>query len=164
MALIIRDQEDLDIDWAALLKNRSCHYVSVAMPGLTVVSANIEHAGGFDTRQRNDLMMKVNHARETGTLHPRVNITLIPSPSANYTGMDVVQYHHGDYPQEDVVAHILDAFEANTKHVKSDKMYFDFRCLCVSDTLYVSCLRKAMQTLPKQVLPEVITWRPGIRF
>ena len=165
MALVIRDQNDLDIDWVALLQNGSCHYVSVAMPGLTFVSANIEHAGGFDTRQRNDFMMKVNHARETGTLYPRVNITLLPSPSASYTGGDVVRYHDGDYPQMDVVIHILDAFKANTDHVKGDKMYFDFRCLCVSDDLYVSCLEAAMGKLSPRDLPkEVITWRPGIRF
>ena len=32
-------------------------------------------------------MMTVNRAKETGTLYPKVNITLLPSPSASYDGL-----------------------------------------------------------------------------
>ena len=71
-----------EIDFIPLLQEGSIHYVSVAMPGLTVACANIEFAGGFDVAQRNDFMMAINRAKETGTLYPRINITLLPSPSA----------------------------------------------------------------------------------
>ena len=162
MPLTLLDNND--IDFIPLLREGSVHYVSVAMPGLTVANANIEFAGGFDVRQRNDFMMQVNRARETGTLYPKVNVTLLPSPSASYGGLDSVTYHGGDYPAGDVVVHMLDAFKANAEYVKSAKMYFDFRCLCVSDDLYVSCLEEAMNKLGTQDLPDVITWRPGSRF
>lgn len=152
------------IDFIPLLQTGAIHYVSVAMPGLTVASANVEHAGRFDVRQRNDFMMRINHARETGTLWPRVNITLLPSPSASYLGFESVAYHDGDYPTDDVIAHILDAFKANSEYVKSDTIYLDFRCLCVSDDHYVACLKKAMNRLGRQNLPEVITWQPGTKF
>lgn len=148
------------IDFVQLLENGSIHYVSVAMPGLTVASHNIEFAGGFDTHQRNDFMMKVNRAKETGTLYPRVNITLLPSPRASYLGMDSHVYNDGDYPSEDVVAHIHDAFKANWDYIKSDKMYFDFRNLYVSEFHYVSCLEEAMESFKAEDMPAIITWKP----
>jgi hypothetical protein len=153
-------KHDDNIDFIQLLKDDSCHYVSIAMPGLTVACANIEFAGGFDARQRNDFMMTVNRAKETGTLYPRTNITLLPSPSASYGGLDSNKYNDGDYSEERVVAHILDAFKANLQYIKSTRMYFDFRNLCVSEAHYVSCLTAAMKRLTTKDLPEVITWEP----
>jgi len=152
-------RHDEEIDFVPLLKSGSIHYVSVAMPGFTVVSANIMFASGFDHMHRNDFMIAVNHGRETGTLYPKVNITLLPSPSASYGGMDSNIYNEGDYSEEQVVAHILDAFKANSQHVKSPKMYFDFRNLCVSETHYVSSLRAAMDQITLEELPhEVVTF------
>lgn len=154
-------KHDDSMDLVSLLKTGSVHYVSVAMPGLTVASAAIEFAGGFDTRHRNDFMMTVNRAKETGTLYPRVNISLLPSPAASYGGVDSNIYHDGDYSEEEVIAHMLDAFKANSEYIKSRKMYFDFRNLCVSEAHYVSCLRLAVNRLKAQDLPEeVITWEP----
>jgi len=105
-------------------------------------------------------MMTVNRAKETGTLYPKINITLLPSPSACYGFIDSNVYNDGDYSEEEVIAHILDAFKANSEYIKSDKMYFDFRNLCVSEEHYVSCLKAAVERLPKNNLPEVITWKP----
>ena len=156
-----------DVDLAAPLHEGEVHYVSVAMPGLTVASSLIETVGGFDTPQRNEFMMRVNRARETGTLYPRVNITLLPSPRASYLGVDDHEYHQGDYPVDTVIAHILDAFRANHEHVRSTRMYFDFRSLCVSPTHYTNCLDLAMTRLGSGLgapLPEVFTWHPSVRF
>lgn len=152
--------EDIYEELVQSLKSGSIHYVSVAMPGLTIASSLIEFAGGFDVRQRNDFMMTVNRAKETGTLYPRVNITLLPSPSASYGGMYSDIYNDGDYSDEVVIAHILDAFKANSKYIKSKRIYFDFRDLCVSEVHYVSCLKIAMDHLKTEDLPEVITWEP----
>ena len=156
-----------EIDFLPLLKNGSIHYVSVAMPGMPVASSNIQFAGGFSIEQRNQFMMRINRAQETSTLYPEINITLLPSPSASYLGMDNTVYHEGDYSEQEVAVHILDAFKANSEYIKSDKMYFDFRNLCVSEDLYVSCLRsvyffaidKKGYTLEGEK-PEVITWHP----
>ncbi len=160
MEIVFLKHDDDSIDFVAMLKSGSIHYVSVAMPGLTFASANVEFAGGFNVGQRNDFMMTVNRTKETGTLYPKVNVTLLPSPSASYGGMDSNTYNDGDYSAEEVVAHILDAFKANSQYIKSKKMYFDFRNLCVSDDHYVSCLRIAMDRLKPEDLPEVITWKP----
>ncbi len=162
VGITILNHDDDAVDFVELLKDRAIHYVSVAMPGLTVVSANIEFAGGFNIAQRNDLMMAVNRTKETGSLYPKVNITLLPSPSASYGGLDSNSYNNGDYSEEEVVIHILDAFKANSQYIKSDTMYFDFRDLCVSEAHYVSCLRTAMDRLHGEHHPvKVITWEPS---
>jgi hypothetical protein len=163
MEMTFLKHDDNSIDCVGLLKSGSIHYVSVAMPGLTFASANVEFAVGFNIGQRNDFMMTVNRAKETGTLYPKANITLLPSPSASYGGMDSNTYNDGDYSAEEVCAHILDAFKANSQYVKSKKMYFDFRNMCVSETHYVSCLSAAMGRLQPDELPEVITWEPRQR-
>lgn len=161
MSITFLPRDDDSIDFPALLNSGVCHYVSVAMPGLTVASSLIERAGGFDVAQRNDFMMTVNRARETGTLYPQVNITLLPSPRASYGGLDSSVYNARDYPEAEVIAHILDAFKANAQYIKSGRMYFDFRNLCVSEVHYVACLRAAIERLPAHDVPEVITWQPS---
>lgn len=153
-------KREVDINFTPLLKDGACHYISIAMPGLTVACANIEFAGGFSVGHRNDFLMTVNRAQETGTLYPRVNITLLPSPSASYGGMHSDIYNDGDYSREEVILHILDAFKANSEYIKSDKMYFDFRNVGVSEKLYVSCLKAACDRYPIGASSEVITWEP----
>jgi hypothetical protein len=156
-------EADQEIDILSLLKQKSIHYVSIAMPGLTIASAAIQIVGGFDFRHRNDFMMQVNHAKETGTLYPQVNLTLLPSPTASYGGLDSTIYHpDGDYPPDLVFSHILDAFKANTEYIKSSRMYFDFRKLSVSESYYLSCLQTAIKQLDshsEQFLEEIITWK-----
>jgi hypothetical protein len=148
-----------DIDFVSLLKARDIHYVSLAVPGLTVVSQCVEFGGGFDVRQRNDFMLRVNHAKETGTLYPQANITLLPSPTASYGGMDQNVHHEGEYSEAQVVAQILDAFKANSQYIKSRTIYFDFRNLGVRESHYLASLKLAIQRTPVEALPEeVITW------
>jgi len=151
-----------EVDFGPLLQNRSVHYVSVAMPGLTVASTYIESSGSFSVAQRNQFMLMVNRAQETGTLYPGVNITLLPSPTANYSGFDNNVYNDGDYSEPEVIDHIKDAFKANSEYIKSYKMYFDFRNLSVSEEHYLICLKKTIKEFQKQEsdLPEVITWFP----
>jgi|GEM_PF-2082805 len=160
MNITLLEHDDNSIDFVDLLKRGNCHFVSVAMPGLTFGSHYIEFAGGFDVRRRNDFMMTVNRAKETGTLYPKVNITLLPSPSASYGGFDTNEYNDGDYPEAEVVAHLLDAFKANSDYIKSKVMYFDFRNLCVSENHYVECLQTTIGRLDATNLPQVITWKP----
>ncbi len=149
-----------EVDFGPLLQNGSVHYVSVAMPGLTVASTYIESTGGFSVNERNQFMMMVNRAKETGTLYPKINITLLPSPRASYLGGDVNVYNDGDYSELEVINHIKDAFKANSEYIKSDKMYFDFRNLCVSEEHYLTCLKKTVKMFDEKDLPEIITWFP----
>ena len=148
-----------DIDFVSVLKARDIHYVSLAVPGLTVVSACVEFGGGFDVRRRNDFMLRVNRAKETGTLYPQANITLLPSPTASYGGMDHNVHHQGEYSEAEVVAQILDAFKANSQYIKSRRMYFDFRNLGVSESHYLASLRAAIHQAGTELIPEeAITW------
>lgn len=148
-----------DPDFVSLLKAGDIHYVSLAVPGLTVVSACVEFAGGFDVGQRNDFMLRVNHAKETGTLYPQVNITLLPSPTASYGGMDQNVHHEGEYSNERVLAQIFDAFKTNSQYIKSRTMYFDFRNLGVRESHYLDSLKAAIQQAGEEALTEeVITW------
>lgn len=148
-----------DIDFVALLKARKIHYVSLAVPGLTVVSSCVEFGGGFDVRRRNDFMLQVNHAKETGTLYPQANISLLPSPTASYGGMDHNVHHDSDYTENEIVVHILDAFKANSLYIKSRTMYFDFRNLGLCETRYINALEVAIEKADKESLPEeVFSW------
>ncbi len=150
-----------EVDFVSLLKDDQIHYVSVAVPGLTMPSCAVEFAGGFSVDQRREFMLKVNDAKETGTLYPKINITLLPSPFANYL-LEVIQHNNGDYSEEQITNHILDAFKANLLYIKSDTMYFDFRCIC-SEKLYISALQKAINQQNQQDLPQnIITWNTPV--
>jgi hypothetical protein len=52
MEMTLPKHDDDSIDCVGLLKGGSIHYVSVAMPGLTLASANVEFAAGFNIGQR----------------------------------------------------------------------------------------------------------------
>jgi len=152
--------EDMQTDpnFASLVKNGNIHYVSLAEPGLNVVSAVILGCG-FDHRERNDFMLRVNHAKETGTLYPRANISLLPVPRASYGGMDDNIHHDSQYTQEEIVAQILDAFKANSQYIKSRTMYFDFRNMSVREAHYLTAIYAAIrQAGTAHVADEVITW------
>jgi len=145
------------VDLTNELSKGQTHYVSIAMPGFTMASHYINMAG-LTVEQRYDFMMQVNQRREVGTLYPKANITLLPSPKAkDRFGFGLYTFNEGDYAFEEVVAHILDAFQIEIQYVKSNKMYFDFRNLCVSERLYLLCLESALERLKKTDLPEVIT-------
>ena len=148
-----------DVDFVSLLKARDIHYVSLAIPGLNVVSACVEFAGGFDVGRRNDLMLRVHRAKETRTLYPQANITLLPSPTASYGGLDHSIHHEGDYSEAEIVAQLLEAFKANSEYIKSRTVYFDFRNLGVRESRYLAALEDAVQQIPAQDRPEeVVTW------
>ncbi len=147
-----------DPNFASMVKSGSIHYVSLAEPGLNVVSAIIMGCG-FDTRERNDFMLRVNHAKEAGTLYPRAGITLLPVPRASYGGMDSNVHHQGDYTEEEVVSQLLDAFKANSEYIKCKTMYFDFRNMAADESHYLASLRAAVEQASEDALPdEVITW------
>jgi hypothetical protein len=161
MNITYLQHEDDSINFIELLKRQECHLVSIAMPGFTCASAYIQFAGGFEVKEAYHFMRIVNEKAETGTFYPKLNLTLLPSPAASYRGFDLSTYQLGEYPVDHVVHHLLDAFEANSRCIKSKTMYFDFRNLCVSERYYVDCLIEAVSRLDDQTLPEIVTWLPG---
>jgi hypothetical protein len=153
------DQWGEDVNFFEELPKKKIHYVSVAMPGLTMASSFID-AAGFSTEERYALMDSVNQAKETGTLYPKANITLLPSPRAkDRMGFNVDVFNDGDYSKEEIIYHIKDAFKANKDFIKSETMFFDFRNLCVSEKLYIECLQSTVEECCESDLPEkIITW------
>lgn len=153
------ERNDESIDLVALLKTGACHYVSLAVPGLTCASACVEYAGDFNTGQRNDFMMAINHAKETGTLYPKVNITLLPTPKASYGGMDSNTHNKGEYRDAEVIAQLRDALKANSDYIRNETLYFDFRYVCDSEARYVACLEATIHQHGSGGA-KVVTWRP----
>ncbi|WP_145931097.1 hypothetical protein [Immundisolibacter cernigliae] len=153
------DQWGEDVNFYEELPKNKIHYVSVAMPGLTMASSFIDDAG-FTTEERCALMNTVNQAKETGTLYPKANITLLPSPIAkDRMGFNLDVFNDGDYSKKEIISHMEDAFKANKEYIKSKTMYFDFRNLCVSEELYLEYLQSTIEQCSKSDLPEtIITW------
>ena len=143
------------------LPKKEIHYISYAASGLTIPSSIIEFAGGFSVDDIYELMTKVNQERETGTLYPKANISLLPLPSMRSRfGLEPGDtFNDGDYSNEQIVSHILDAFKADTRYIKSNKMYFDFRYIIGNESQYISCLELAFNEYHSQNnLPNIVTW------
>lgn len=157
-----------DINFFNLIRDRSIHYVSIAMPGLTIASGLVDNALAENgrltvevTERRYALMSRINHARETGTLYPIANITLLPSPvESDRFGLSSVQFVDGQYGQTEICHHIDDAFLANREYIGAESMYFDFRNLCVSAALYNRCLEESLKSVTDSNLQKVIAWTP----
>ena len=144
-----RDNGEFGEEISPLLQEGSIHYVSVAMPGLTVACANLP----VDSTLLNATIYD-GHNRHS--LPEIISLFFPPLPQ-----VDSSIYNDGDYSEEEVIAHILDAFKANSEYIQSDTMYFDFRNLSVSEKHYVSSLKKALDHLDRDDLPtQVITWGP----
>ena len=126
---------------------------------LTIASHCVEVAIGKDVSERNRLMMIVNHRQEVGTLYPKANISLLPSPTASYTGEPATEHHKGDYAQHESEPQIRDAFKAQTEYFKCPQLYFDFRTVVANEIDYFRALKAVIEATPAQRLPkEIITW------
>ena len=150
-------RNDDSSDLVASLKTGACHYVSLAVPGLTCASACVEYAGGFNLSQRNDFMMTINRAKETGTLYPKVNITLLPSPTASYGGTDSNTHNDGEYTDAEIVVQLRDALKANAEYIRNETLYFDFRYVCDSETRYIACLEAAIKQNGASCATKIVT-------
>jgi hypothetical protein len=80
---------------------------------------------------------QVNKANETGTLHPKANITALPrhffrEPITNSPG----------YSEDDLKICIRDAFIAERDHIKSGLMILEFTCSKIPYNLVESICRE----------------------
>jgi len=106
------------------LRNRKIHMVFVAVNGLTLFNAfavenSLEQTEkGISSEQATKLCNVVNEKNETGTLYPKLNITILPL--SRYENRD-------DWDNEDSMKkNILDAFKANSQYIKSKELIFAF--------------------------------------
>jgi len=106
------------------LKNGKIHMVFVAVNALTFFNAFAadnpfeETEKGISSAQATRLCNEVNEKNETGTLYPKLNITILPL--TRYENRD-------DWDNEDSMKkNINDAFKANALYIKSKELIFAF--------------------------------------
>ena len=106
------------------LKNGKTHIVFLAVNGLTFFNALSvdntleETEKEISSEQATRLCNVVNEKNETGTLYPKLNITILP----------LTRYENReDWDNEDSMKkNINDAFKANSLYIKSKEMIFAF--------------------------------------
>lgn len=106
------------------LNNGKIHMVFVAANGLTffnvfaVVNPLARIEKGISSEQASILCNLVNEKNETGTLYPKLNISILPL--SRYENRD-------DWDNEDIMRkNIKDAFKANSLNIKSKELIFAF--------------------------------------
>lgn len=117
MATIL-DQE-LD-NWSDKFKEKQIHLVCVAAKGLTTCDCAATAVGGIDGMTVAAAITKVNQLGETGTLWPRLPMTIIP----------LLQCEERKSPDEDDIDEFLrrsfqDVAKANREYIKSRVLYID---------------------------------------
>lgn len=101
---------------AIKFRKQEIHLVCVAVNCLTLFNAFATGEGGISEVSASAFAKAVNRANETGTLYPRLSMTIIPLTVAD--GRD-------DFGNRQLMKkHILDCFKANEKYVKSPEMLF----------------------------------------
>lgn len=87
------------------------HIICPAVNALTVYNVFAHIIGRMDYEQVTKLAETVNTKNETGTLYPRLSLTLIPLTAYN---------DRNDFGNRGIMKkHIEDCFEAETKYIKS---------------------------------------------
>jgi hypothetical protein len=130
--------------------------------GMTIASAIIEFSGRFPTQQKNKFFSQVNKAAETGTLLPKLHLSVLPSPSASYTGMDRTIYRENGYTQEEVVTQIKDALKAHQAAARCHTIYFDFRHVAPDEPLYLKSLEQCLTETGLNADTKMTTWSSNL--
>ena len=97
-------------------KNKKIHLVCVAVNSLTNFNAFATMPGGISEEKASALASKVCQANETGTLYPKLNMTIIPlttTPDRDDFGDRALMKKH-----------IQDCFKANEEYIKCPEMLF----------------------------------------
>lgn len=119
--------DDFDIFDAA--KN-GYHIISVAFIGLTNFSSVCEYGFKIDQYEQDKLITPINTKKETGTVFPKHNLTILPYRYRTTPVMTVGEYDYTSgkgFTIEEVETQIKDALKAETDYIKSKKLVFDFR-------------------------------------
>jgi len=118
--------DDFDIVDAA---RKGFHIVTIGFIGLTNFSAICQFAFGIDQNEQYEFIQLVNSKKETGTLWPKYNLTILPYRYLTTPVMTIGTYDFTDgknFSNNEVRTHLEDALEAEIKYIKSGKIVFDF--------------------------------------
>ncbi len=119
--------DDFDIFDAA--KN-GYHIISVAFIGLTNFSSVCQYGFKIDQNEQDRLITPINSNKETGTVFPKHNLTILPYRYRTTPIMTVGEYDYTNgkgFSIDEVEVHIKDALKAETDYIKCGKLVFDFR-------------------------------------
>lgn len=119
--------DDFDIFKAA--KN-GYHIISVAFIGLTNFSSVCQYGFNIDQYEQDRLITPINTKKETGTVFPKHNLTILPYRYRTTPVMTVGEYDYTKgkgFTIDEVEEHIKDAFKAEIDYIKSNRLVFDFR-------------------------------------
>jgi hypothetical protein len=142
------------------LKDGELHMVFVAVNALTFFNAFAvdnpfeETEKGISSEQATKLCNIVNENNETGTLYPKLNITILPL--SRYKIRD-------DWDNENSMEkNIKDSFKANSLYIKSKEMIFAFEArFDFNNELAVRVLEKVAREHTKDVILEKIYYLRG---
>jgi hypothetical protein len=119
--------DDFDIFDAA--KN-GYHIISVAYIGLTNFSSVCQYGFNIDQYEQDRLITPINTKKETGTVFPKHNLTILPYRYRTTPVMTVGEYDYTNgkgFSIDEVEVHIKDALKAETDYIKCGKLVFDFK-------------------------------------
>lgn len=121
--------DDYDIIDSA---NNGFHIISVAFIGLTNFSSVCQYGFGIDQYEQERLITPINTKKETGTIFPKHNLTILPYRYRTTPVMTVDEYDYTSgkgFTIDEVEVHLKDALITETDYIKSNKLVFDFRDL-----------------------------------
>ena len=130
------DRNKCPEDIIKVLKSNGCHVVTFAEIGLSNFRTFCDFAYNISWDDIEKYADQVNKANETGTLHPKANITALPR---HFFRESVTDSGNG-YPENDLRKCIRDAFVAERDHIKSGFMILEFTCSDISyELVYTIC-------------------------
>lgn len=95
---------------------KKIHLVCPASNGLTTFNVFACIIGKMSSEEANQMVDLVNEKNETGTLYPKLNLTIVPVTNDN---------GRNDTGNKKIIRkHILDCFESNEKYIKCSKLIF----------------------------------------
>ena len=108
------------------------HIISVGFIGLTNFSTVCQYGFNLDQYEQDKLITPINSKKETGTVFPKYNLTILPYRYRTTPVMTVGEYDYTNgkgFAIDEVEIHIKDALKAETDYIKSGKLVFDFKDL-----------------------------------
>lgn len=137
-------ENDFDVIAAA---KEGFHIVSLAFIGLTNFSSVCRSAFNIDQPEQESYITPINTKKETGTMYPKHNLTILPYRYRTTAGMTVGTYDHthGEgFSIDEICSHIKDALLAETEYIKAGKIVFDFRDLGEDMRRYTNATRRIL--------------------
>lgn len=95
---------------------KKVHLVCVSVNALTYFNVFSTSQGGISETKASQLSSEVNVKNETGTLFPKLNLTIIPLTALN---------DRNDFGNHKIMTkHIEDCFKANEQYIKCENLVF----------------------------------------